>query len=109
MFSGGGCKTYSLVIVNKETGEVIDRKRKLKGVCPTFAVDQVLTQETLEKIIETEEKVYVPQRTLRRDKKEMTLRWQESNKVVRSTFSKRIPPQNLEDETDPIGSRAPEQ
>ena len=86
----------------------MDRKRKLKGVCPTFKVDQKLTPETLENIIEKEETVHVPQRTLRRNRKEMTLRWQESDKIVRSTFSKRLPPQNLEDETDPIGSRTPE-
>ncbi len=91
--------------MDKRTGQVIDRKRKLKGVCPTFKVDQKLTPETLEQIIEKEEIVRVPQRTLRRDKQNMTLRWQESNKMVRSTFSKRLPPQNLEDETDPIGSR----
>ena len=59
----------------------MDRKRKLKGVCPTFLVDQKLTPETLENIIEKDETVHVPQRTLRH-KKEMTLRWQESEKIV---------------------------
>ena len=106
--AGAGCKTYSLLIADKETGETIDWKRKMKGVRPTFDVDEKLPAEKLFDLIEQEYTVKVPQRTLRRNKTTMTMRWQETEKIVRSTFSKRLPPTNMTDATDPIGSKAPE-
>lgn len=93
--------------MDKESGDIIDFKRKLKGIHPTFKVDQKLPAEKVLDLIEKEYSVTVPQRTLHRDKKQMTLEWKENEKIVRSTFSKRLPPATPDGPTDPIGSRPP--
>ena len=79
----------------------------MKGIKPTFKVDEKLDAIELLNLIKEDYSVKVPQRILRRDKQEATLRWQEMDKIVRSTFCKRLPPVNLRDVTYPIGSRAP--
>ena len=105
-YGGAGPKTYSLLITDKNTGEVIDYKRKMKGIKPTSKVDEILPAEKLLDLIQKEYTIHVPQRILRRDKKEATLKWKEMNKIVRSTFAKRLPPREITDITDPIGSRS---
>jgi len=52
----------------------------------------MLNADTLIDIIKENTEISVEQRTLHRDKKKATLDWRETNKRVRPTFTKRLPP-----------------
>ena len=96
-----------MIIVDKNNGKYIDQKLRLKGVKPNAKIDKTLTAEKLIDIVKNNYSIHVEQRNMYRNKKTTQVEWRYMKKVVRSTFSKRLPPENVSDVTDPIGSRAP--
>ena len=76
---------------------------RCKGISVTVQSAQTVNADSMRELVKENKMYHVPQRLMRRDKKEGTIRSVNLEKKLRVTFSKRLWPDNIDEPSLPIG------